>query len=153
MKMKRALTTAHHPQADGQTEILNQTIEIALQAYVGPERNDWARMLGPIQLAYNSSINASTGYSPAFLLRGFEPRNSISIDHEIEHEIRRPGKGFESKAAEDWLDELGSHLFIGDSQTAKFSQGNVNYTKHMVIGNAILQQKISSSFAKAKLSL
>ncbi len=73
MKIKRALTTAHHPQADGQTEILNQTIEIAIRAYVGPERDDWSEMLNPLRLAYNSSVNSSTGYSPAFLLRGYEP--------------------------------------------------------------------------------
>src|ERR1041384_2433370 len=28
--IKRALTTAYHPQADGQTEIMNQILEIAL---------------------------------------------------------------------------------------------------------------------------
>ena len=30
MGMKRALTTAYHPQADGQTKIMNQSLEISL---------------------------------------------------------------------------------------------------------------------------
>ncbi|KLO04838.1 hypothetical protein SCHPADRAFT_808112, partial [Schizopora paradoxa] len=97
------LTTSHHPQADGQTEILNQTIEIAIRAYVGPARDDWAEMIGPIQLAYNSSINASTKFTPAYLLRGFEPQGALNVDREIEGEIRRPGE-FESQKAEEWVD-------------------------------------------------
>src|SRR5882762_3846191 len=36
MGMTRSLTTAYHPQADGQTEVLNQSLEISLRAYVGP---------------------------------------------------------------------------------------------------------------------
>ena len=41
LNIKRALTTSHHSQADGQTEIMNQILEIALRCYVQPERNDW----------------------------------------------------------------------------------------------------------------
>ena len=40
MGMKRALTTVYHPQADGQTKIMNQSLEISLQAYIGPKRDN-----------------------------------------------------------------------------------------------------------------
>ena len=37
MGMTRVLTTAYHPQPDGQTEIMNQSLEIFLRAYIGPK--------------------------------------------------------------------------------------------------------------------
>src|ERR1700683_3454072 len=43
MGMTQSLTTAYHPQADSQTEVLNQSLEILLQAYIGPSHNDWAK--------------------------------------------------------------------------------------------------------------
>ena len=39
---KRSLTTAYHPQADGQTEIMNQTLETALRAYSNPNQDNWS---------------------------------------------------------------------------------------------------------------
>ena len=35
------MSTAFHPQTDGQTERLKQTIEAYLQAFVGHEQDDW----------------------------------------------------------------------------------------------------------------
>lgn len=66
--IKRLLSTSYHPQTDGQTEIPNQVLETALRAYVGLDLSDWAEMLVPFTLSYNSSIHSTTGYSPAFLL-------------------------------------------------------------------------------------
>ena len=34
MGMVRSLTMAYHPQADGQTKVLNKSLEILLHAYV-----------------------------------------------------------------------------------------------------------------------
>lgn len=79
MGMKRALTTAHHPQADGQTEVLNQGLEIALRAYIGPERDDWDQYLNGLALSYNSTPHTSTGYAPAYLLYGFVPTTGSSL--------------------------------------------------------------------------
>lgn len=68
------LSSAHHPQTDGQTEILNAQIEAMLRAYVAQDRSTWARWLGVLAFSYNSSVHSSTGYRPDFLLLGYEPR-------------------------------------------------------------------------------
>lgn len=79
MGMKRALTTSFHPQADGQTEILNQSLEIALRAYIGPHRDDWIDHLNALSLSYNSTPHTATTFSPAYLLRGYTPMTSSTI--------------------------------------------------------------------------
>ena len=79
MGMRRSLTTSYHPQADGQTEILNQGLEISICAYIGPDRNNWSEMLDALALSYNSSPHTATGFSPAYLLRGFQPITSTTI--------------------------------------------------------------------------
>jgi len=75
MGIKRGLTTAYHPQADRQTEIMNQTLEVAICAHIVPEQDDWVDMLDSFQFAYNTDTHLGTGFSPAFLLYGFNPVN------------------------------------------------------------------------------
>lgn len=73
MGSRRALTTSHHPQADGQSEVLNQFLEVGLRTFVGPLRDDWADSLDGFAHSYNSGVQRSTGASPFFLLHGFHP--------------------------------------------------------------------------------
>src|SRR6267154_3711499 len=68
MGMTRSLTTAYHPQADGQTEVLNQSLEICLRSYVGPSRDNWEKYLDALALSYNSTPHTATGFAPAYLL-------------------------------------------------------------------------------------
>ena len=79
MGMKRALTTSYHPQADVQTENLNKTLEIALQAYIRPSRDDWVQYLEASAFSYNTTPHTSSGYAPAFLLLGYAPLSSSSL--------------------------------------------------------------------------
>jgi Integrase zinc binding domain len=69
----RHLTTSHHPQADGQTEILNQTLEVTLRAYINSDRSNWSSLLPQFTLSYNTTRHYATGFSPAFLLMGYHP--------------------------------------------------------------------------------
>ncbi|KAJ3017698.1 hypothetical protein NUW54_g525 [Trametes sanguinea] len=71
MGIQRALTTAYHPQSDGQTEVLNQTLEITLRAYVSQAHDNWSEHLDGLMLSYNCSPHTATTFSPAYLLRGY----------------------------------------------------------------------------------
>src|SRR5260370_4523536 len=54
------LSTSHHPQHDGQMECQNQTLEIALHAYVAGSKAKWAKWLPALLFAYNSTLHSST---------------------------------------------------------------------------------------------
>ncbi|KAJ3473679.1 hypothetical protein NLI96_g12880 [Meripilus lineatus] len=71
------ISSAHHPQHDGQTEIVNRQLETMLRAYVAEDKSSWAEWVPLLEHAYNRRIHASTGASPYFLLLGYEPRSPL----------------------------------------------------------------------------
>jgi len=67
------LSTAYHPQTDGQTERANRTVEDMLRAFCDERQSNWDELITAVEFAYNSSIQASTGFSPFYLNTGREP--------------------------------------------------------------------------------
>ncbi|KAK6224224.1 reverse transcriptase domain protein [Colletotrichum tabaci] len=67
------LSTAFHPQTDGQTERINQILEQYLRCYVNYDQDNWVPLLPMAQFAYNSAIGESTLHSPFYLNYGFQP--------------------------------------------------------------------------------
>ena len=70
---KSKLSTAFHPQTDGQTERLNQILEQYLRSYVNYEQDDWVPLLPMAQFAYNSADTSTTKVSPFYANYGYEP--------------------------------------------------------------------------------
>jgi hypothetical protein len=70
---KRRMSTAFHPQTDGQTERINQTMEAYLRCYVNYKQNNWVELLPLAQFAYNSAESDGTGVSPFFANYGYNP--------------------------------------------------------------------------------
>ena len=75
---KAALSTAYHPQTDGQSERLMQEIEIYLRAFIDYRQEDWARWLPIAEFAHNVKPHSATGKSPFEILQGFNPQFTIS---------------------------------------------------------------------------
>jgi hypothetical protein len=64
------MSTAYHPQTDGQTERANRTLEEMLRSRVNFAQSDWDEHLAAAELAANNAQQASTGFSPFYLNYG-----------------------------------------------------------------------------------
>ena len=71
--IQRKLSTAYHPETDGQTERLNQTLETYLRFYVSYHQDNWADLLPLAAFCYNSSPHSATGMSPCEGLYAYLP--------------------------------------------------------------------------------
>ena len=70
-------TSGYNPQADGQAERANQTLEEYLRHYCSYQQDNWADLLPLAEFAYNNAPNASTGVSPFFANKGYHPTIDI----------------------------------------------------------------------------
>lgn len=73
------MSTAHHPQTDGQTKNVNGVIEQILRAYVEPMHSDWATWLPLAEFAYNSLQHSSTKVSPFEANYGYSPSTPATL--------------------------------------------------------------------------
>ena len=79
-----AMSTAYHPQTDGQTERMNRTLEDMLRANTNYEQDNWDEYLITLEIAYNNSVQASTGFTPFFLDSGQHPNLSPILSTQSE---------------------------------------------------------------------
>ena len=69
------MSTAFHPQTDGQTERVNQTIEAYLRPFVNKEMNNWVDLLPMAEHAYNNSVTSASGITPFYANYGRHPES------------------------------------------------------------------------------
>jgi hypothetical protein len=81
LNTKAQLSTAWHPESDGQTERMNAILEQYLRAYVCYLQDDWSDWLASAEFAGNSQVSETTRISPFFALYGFEPRFGFEPVH------------------------------------------------------------------------
>ncbi|PHJ24262.1 transposon related, partial [Cystoisospora suis] len=60
LKIKQRMSTAYHPQTDGQSERTNQTIEQMIRCALLGNDKGWAKVLPLLEFAYNSTQHSSS---------------------------------------------------------------------------------------------
>ena len=82
--IKTKLSTAFHPQTDGQTERMNQELEQYLWFFIEHRQKDWPEWLAAAEFVVNNKVHTATKVSPFMANYGKELR--------MGGDIRRKGK-------------------------------------------------------------
>jgi len=89
--VKLDMSTAFHPQSDGQTERTNRTLEQYLRHYISHNQDDWDLLLTAAEFAYNNAQSASTRLSPFEVCNGRSPMVSpVLLDSGLLTETGNP---------------------------------------------------------------
>ena len=83
LNMKLHFTSGYHPEGDGQTERVNQTLEQYLRVYCNYQQDNWSSLLPLAEFAYNNAPSATTGTSPFFANKGYHPNLTIHPERDL----------------------------------------------------------------------
>ncbi|GMG18118.1 unnamed protein product [Phytophthora fragariaefolia] len=92
------MSTADHPQTDGQTERVNRVVEDVLRSVCAETPKRWSAMLPLVEFALNNAVHASTGYTPCFVNVLSHPRVPLMPS--------RPGSGLSGRGRSSRSDLL-----------------------------------------------
>jgi len=102
--MRLHFTSGYHPEANGQVEQTNQTLEQYLRVYCNYQQDNWSELLPLAEFAYNNAPSATTGVSLFFANKEYHPNLLVYPEWDIA-----------SSRARDFvidLDELQSTLKV-----------------------------------------
>ena len=69
------MSSSYHPQTDGQTEVVNCTLEQYLRYFAGDQPRKWLEWLPWAEYSYNTSFHSSTKMTPFKAVYGISPSN------------------------------------------------------------------------------
>lgn len=73
------MSSAYHPQTDGQTEVTNRSLGDLLRCLVGGNIRSWDKVLCQAEFAHNHAVNRSSGFSPFQVVYGLIPRGPLDL--------------------------------------------------------------------------
>jgi transposase InsO family protein len=80
--VSQQMSSAYHPQSDGQTERVNQCMETFLRCFVSACPHKWCQWIYLAEYWYNCSLHSFVGYSPFEVLYGYQPKH-FGIDAQV----------------------------------------------------------------------
>lgn len=115
------MSTAYHPQTDGQTEVVNRCIEQYLRCFVQQRPTHWSAFLPWAEYWYNTTFHSSTGTTPFQALYGRPPpalpryELGSTLVGEIDEQLQR---------RDELLDELKQHLEASNNRMKQLADKN-----------------------------
>ena len=79
LQINKTRTTPYHPQGDGLVERFNRTLLDMLSTTIKDYNGSWKDHIQAVCLAYNTSVQPTTGYTPFYLMFGRQARIPVDV--------------------------------------------------------------------------
>ena len=77
--IKAKISTAFHPETNGQSKNANQKVKRHLRSYVKHFQNNWVQLLSMWKFSVNANISATIKVLPFLATKGYNPKMSFNL--------------------------------------------------------------------------
>ena len=81
--MQLHFTSGYHPESDGQTKYMNQTLKQYLYIYCNYQQDNWSELLSLTEFAYNNTPSVTTDIFPFFANKRYHPNITVHPKYDI----------------------------------------------------------------------
>jgi len=121
--IKQNISTAYHPQTDGQSERTNQSLEQYLCIVCGKDQHAWAEWLPLVQYIRNSWPSSTTKKTPYELILGYTPN------------IHQPSQVTALPGFTERLEKIKEHRLAAQHAIKQAQQRLIKETKYKPFNN------------------
>ena len=145
------LSTAYHPQSDGQTERVNRELEQQLRWHADKTATNWKEWLSVVEMQYNSTQHSSTNKTP-FELHGTSWKDPFALA------LQKPGTDTKGDGAEDMLRELritwedARHVMLRQREQQKKYADRRRRDEQYQVGDLVMLSAKDLAQGRTKLS-
>ncbi|KAD4385555.1 hypothetical protein E3N88_25724 [Mikania micrantha] len=115
---KLLLSTAYHPQTDGQSERTIQTLEDMLRACIIDFGGSWDDYLPLAEFSYNNSYHSSIRMPPYEMIYGRKCRTPVCWGEVGQRELAHKNV---VKATNEWIDQICAHLKVAQDRQKSYA--------------------------------
>ena len=120
LKTEINLSTAFHPQTDGQTERTDAALEQYLRIYSNYQQDNWVDLLTTAEFAFNNTVSATTGMTPFFANYQQHPRWEFDLHPEAKKPAPEIVKEYADKL-KNLVEYLTSEIKFHQQAQAEFA--------------------------------
>lgn len=145
-----ALSTARHPQTDGQTERANRIVEDVLRHFVSPTMTDWDKQLSLVLFAINNAWQETVQETPNFLNFGSHPKTPLTVGLPSKHLVLNPTAGEFADRMQQVIARAKKFTFAAQQRQKRFydskhTDAEYQVGQKLLLSTTELQLKVRSA--------